>query len=427
MRAVKRSLVLLLATACGLSVANTYYVQPLLDAIASDLHAGHAATGLLVTVGQLGYAAGLVLLVPLGDLAHRRRLVTAALLVAAVGLAGAALAPGLGALGLALAAVGVTSVVAQILIPFAATLAPDADRGRIIGSVMTGLMVGSLLSRTLAGLVAQAAGWRAMFWLGAVAMLGLATLLWRRLPDLAPTVDLPYRRLLGSVGTLVAREPVLRLRAAYGALAFGLMSVFWTTLAFVLASRPYGFGEAAIGLFSLIGVPAAFAAPYVGRFADRGHARVATGAYLAIIALGLLLALAGAHSLVALAAAAVLITGGGQALHVTNQSEIYALDASARSRITTAYMTSFFAGGTAGSALAATAYAASGWTAVVALGGAFAATGVALWLWEMLGARRPKAPAPAPTAAPPRLTLAPVLSGQHGHHPAESAFQRDAA
>jgi predicted MFS family arabinose efflux permease len=205
------------------------------------------------------------------------------------------------------------------------------------------------------------------------------------------------------------------------------MSVFWTTLAFVLASRPYGFGEAAIGLFSLIGVPAAFAAPYVGRFADRGHARVATGAYLAIIALGLLLALAGAHSLVALAAAAVLITGGGQALHVTNQSEIYALDASARSRITTAYMTSFFAGGTAGSALAATAYAASGWTAVVALGGAFAATGVALWLWEMLGARRRKAPAPAPTAAPPRLTLAPVLSGQHGHHPAESAFQRDAA
>jgi predicted MFS family arabinose efflux permease len=420
---VKRSLVLLLATACGLSVANTYYVQPLLDAIARDLHAGHAATGLLVTVGQLGYAAGLVLLVPLGDLVDRRRLVTGALLVAALGLAAAALAPGLGALGLALAAVGVTSVVAQILVPFAATLAPDAERGRIIGLVMTGLMVGSLLSRALAGLVAQAAGWRAMFWLGAVAMLALAALLWRRLPELAPTVALPYRRLLRSVGTLVAREPVLRLRSAYGALAFGLMSVFWTTLAFVLASGPYDFGEAGIGLFSLIGVPATFAAPYVGRFADRGHARLATGAYLGVVVLGLVLALAGARHLVALAAAAVLITGGAQALHVTNQSEIYALDASARSRITTAYMTSFFAGGTAGSALAATAYAASGWAAVVGLGGGFAAIGVALWLWEMLGARRPAAPVPAA----PRLTLLRRPSGQHGHQPAEAAFERDAA
>jgi predicted MFS family arabinose efflux permease len=422
---VKRSLVLLLATACGLSVANTYYVQPLLDVIARELHAGQAATGLLVTVGQLGYAAGLVLLVPLGDLVDRRRLVTGALLVAGLGLGAAALAPGLGALGLALAAVGVTSVVAQILIPFAATLAPDAERGRIVGSVMTGLMVGSLLSRTLAGLVAQAAGWRAMFWLGAAAMLGLAALLWRRLPHLAPTVDLPYRQLLRSVGTLVAREPVLRLRSAYGALAFGLMSVFWTTLAFVLASGPYGYGEAAIGLFSLIGIPAAFAAPYVGRFADRGHVRLATGAYLGLIAAGLVLALAGAQHLLALAGAAVLVTGGAQALHVTNQSEIYALDASARSRITTAYMTSFFAGGTAGSALAAMAYAASGWTAVIGLGGAFAAVGIALWLWELLRARTTTiAPAPTPR---PRLTLVRRPSGQHGHEPAEAAFERDAA
>jgi predicted MFS family arabinose efflux permease len=290
---------------------------------------------------------------------------------------------------------------------------------------MTGLMVGSLLSRTLAGLVAQAAGWRAMFWLGAAAMLGLAALLWRRLPHLAPTVDLPYRRLLRSVGTLVAREPVLRLRSAYGALAFGLMSVFWTTLAFVLASGPYGYGEAAIGLFSLIGIPAAFAAPYVGRFADRGHVRLATGAYLGLIAAGLVLALAGAQHLLALAGAAVLITGGAQALHVTNQSEIYALDASARSRITTAYMTSFFAGGTAGSALAAMAYAASGWTAVIGLGGAFAAVGIALWLWELLRARTATiAPAPTPR---PRLTLVRRPSGQHGHEPAEAAFERDAA
>jgi predicted MFS family arabinose efflux permease len=422
MKGVKRSLVLLLAIACGLSVANTYYVQPLLDAIARDLHAGHAAAGLLVTVGQLGYAAGLVLLVPLGDLADRRRLVTVALLVAALGLAGAAVAPGIGTLGIALAAVGVTSVVAQILIPFAATLAPDAQRGRIVGSVMTGLMVGSLLSRTLAGLVAQVAGWRAMFWLGAVAMVGLAALLWRRLPDLAPSVTLPYRDLLRSVGTLVAREPVLRRRSLYGALAFALMSVFWTTLAFVLASGPYDFGEASIGLFSLIGIPAAFAAPYVGRFADRGQARVATGAYLGIIAAGLVLALAGAHHLLALAGAAILITGGAQALHVTNQSEIYALDASARSRITTAYMTSFFAGGTAGSALAAAACAASGWTAVVALGGAFAATGVGLWLWEMRGGSRAVA---APVR--PHLRLAGGPSGQHGHQAAEAAFERDAA
>jgi predicted MFS family arabinose efflux permease len=403
---VKRSLVLLLATACGLSVANTYYVQPLLDAIATDLHAGHAATGLLVTVGQLGYAAGLVLLVPLGDLVDRRRLVTGALLVAALGLAAAGLAPGLGALGLALAVVGITSVVAQILIPFAATLAPAAERGRIVGAVMTGLMVGSLLSRTLAGIVGQVAGWRTMFWLGAVAILALAILLWRRLPHVAPTVSMPYGRLLRSVGTLVAREPVLRRRSIYGALAFALMSVFWTTLAFVLSGAPYGFGEAAIGVFSLIGIPAAFAAPFVGRFADRGGARHATGAYLGLIALGLVIALAGTTHLIALAAAAVLITGGAQALHVTNQSEIYALDASARSRITTAYMTSFFAGGTAGSALAATAYAASGWTAVVGLGGLFAVAGLVLWASEMLSPARRRAQASTDTSRPKRPAAA---------------------
>jgi predicted MFS family arabinose efflux permease len=426
---MKRSLVLLLATACGLTVANTYYVQPLLDAIARELHAGHGATGLLVTVGQLGYAAGLVLLVPLGDLVDRRRLVTGALLVAALGLAGAALAPALGALGLALAVVGVTSVVAQILIPFAATLAPDAERGRIIGSVMTGLMVGTLLSRTLAGLVAQAAGWRTMFWIGAVAILALVALLWRRLPDLAPTVSLPYRQLLRSVGTLVAREPVLRRRSVYGALAFALMSVFWTTLAFVLSEAPYRFGEAGIGLFSLIGIPAAFAAPYVGRLADRGRSRQATGAYLGLIALGLLAALAGTQHLFALAAAAILITAGAQALHVTNQSDIYALDASARSRITTAYMTSFFAGGTAGSALAATAYAAWGWTAVVGLGWIVAAIGLALWASEMLGAAaaRRHAGGPAASSRRPALRLAGRLSGQDGHEPAEAALRRDAA
>src|SRR5690606_28415616 len=226
---VPRPLVTLLALACGLAVANVYYAQPLLDAIARQLGIGSGTAGLIVTFSQLGYAAGLLLLVPLGDLLNRRRLVATMLFACAGALLLVAGAPSFALVGGAIAAVGFTSVVSQVLIPFAATLADDRDRGRVVGYVMTGLLLGTLLSRTAAGLVAQVAGWRAVY-LGAAALTtGLALLLLRALPaGRPPAAGQRYLALLGSPWRLLAQEPVLRLRAAYGALSFGGLNVLWT-------------------------------------------------------------------------------------------------------------------------------------------------------------------------------------------------------
>jgi predicted MFS family arabinose efflux permease len=380
--AVDRRLIILLAAACGLTVANTYYVQPLLDTISSTFHVGPGTAGLLVTGAQLGYALGLVFLVPLGDLLDRRRLVPAVLTLTALALVAAAVAPGIGVLAAAIVVIGLTSVGAQILIPMAASMAPAEHRGQVVGSVMTGLMLGTLLSRTFAGLLGGLAGWRAVFAFAAVAMLVLAAVLSRSLPRLPRAGELSYGRLLRSVAELVRSEPVLRRRAVYGALAFALFNMFWTTLAFLLSGAPYHFGEAAIGLFALVAVPGAFAAPRAGRLADRGRSRPLTGACFATIGVGFALALAGGHALPALLAGAVVISVGVQCLHVTNQSAIYALGSAAPSRINSAYMVAYFCGGMAGSALAATVYSVRGWSGVAEAGLAVAVLGLAVWLAE---------------------------------------------
>ena len=381
-RSIRRPLVVLFAVACALTVANTYYAQPLLDAIARQLHVGSGTAGLIVTLGQLGYALGLVLLVPLGDLLNRRKLITVVLLISAGALVLVAAAPSFGLLGAAIAVVGFTSVVAQILVPFAATLAAEHERGRVVGHVMTGLVLGTLLSRTTAGLVAELAGWRAMYLVAAVLTAGLVVPLYRALPQHAPTADQRYHRLLRSVWQLVAREPVLRRRSFYGALSFAALNILWTPMAFLLARPPYRFSEAAIGAFALITVPLAFMTGAVGRLADRRHGRRLTGVYFALMLVGAAFAALGARHLWALAIGALLVTFGSQSAHVTNQSEIYRLAPGARSRITTAYMTSFFAGGVAGSALAAAAYARYQWLGVCALLAVTALLGVTVWIVE---------------------------------------------
>lgn len=392
---MRRGLVLLFALATGLSVANTYYTQPLLDSIARSLHAGTAVTGLLITLSQFGYAAGLLFLVPLGDRLDRRRLVTLLLVASAVGLACAAAAVDIGMLAVAVTAVGLTSVVAQILVPFAATLAPPERRGQVVGVVMSGLLLGLLLSRTFAGFVADVAGgWRSVFWLSAALTLGLVVVLHRRLPHRPPTVGGSYASLLRSVGRMMLREPVLRRRSAYGALAFALVSMFWAPVAFLLARPPYQYGDGLIGLFGLVGLPAALLAPRVGRLADRGAGQALLGGYFAVTALGMALLLVGRQHLLALVAGGLLITIGTQAVHVTNLSAIYRLDVHSHSRVTTGYMTVFFFGGMAGSASAATAYAMYGWSAVPLIGGALAGVALVLWLLEYL--RRAPSDEPKP-------------------------------
>ena len=380
---IGRRTTLLLAAACGLVVANLYYAQPLLHTIAGTLHVSTAAVGLLVTATQIGYAIGLVLLVPLGDLRERRRLLVVMLGVTTLGLIGAGIAPSLGALALALACVGLTSVVAQILVPFAATLAAEHERGRVVGTVMSGLLIGILLARTASGLLAAAAGWRSVYLVAAALMVALAAVLWRELPHVPPRIDLSYRGLLASVAHIAREEPLVLRRGALGALGFACFSVFWTSAAFVLAGAPYHYGEGVIGLFGLLGVAGALMATYAGRLADAGHAQVSRGVLLALMAGSFALLAWGGHHLAPFVAGVVALDLAVQGTHILNQSDIYELRPESRSRITTIYMTCYFAGGAAGSALASVVYDRAGWTAVCALGGALGVAALGLWLVEL--------------------------------------------
>lgn len=388
-RASRRQ-VLALATGAGASVANLYYAQPLLQEIARTFHAGAGAAGLVVTATQVGYAAGLLFLVPLGDLVERRRLVATVLVGTAGTLAAAAAAPTLPLFAAALLLVGIASVVAQVLVPFAADLAPDGERGRVVGTVMTGLLLGILLARTAAGLVAQAGGFRAIYALSAVLMVVMAALLRRALPEHKPAAAaarLGYPQLLRSISCLLRDLPVLRRRAAYGALLFASFSVFWTALAFLLSGPPYGYNQSTIGLFGLVGAAGALAASLAGRAGDRGLTRPATGFSIALTLASFALLAAGGRSLVALLAGILALDFGVQGAQVLNQGEIYRLRPDARSRITTAYMTCYFAGGALGSVGAGAAFQRWGWAGICAMGACFSALALTIWLTEL----RPRA------------------------------------
>ncbi|HWI71781.1 MAG TPA: MFS transporter [Baekduia sp.] len=377
-----RRLVALLAVACGASVANLYYAQPLLDVIARDLGVSAGAAGLLVTSSQVGYAAGLVFLVPLGDLLDRRRMVARMLVVTALGLGIAAAAPSFAVLAAAIAVVGVTSVVAQVLVPLAGTLAADHERGKVVGDVMSGLLLGILLARTASGLIAEVGGWRLVYVIGAGLMLALAAILARALPPTPPATDLRYREALRSVVALVRSEPLLRRRMAYGAAGMASFSVLWTAIAFLLSGAPFHYGEGTIGLFGLAGLVGAGAAQGAGRLADRGATHAATGLFLLAIAVAWVLLALGGDALAPLIAGVVLLDLGIQGQHILNQSTIYTLAPDARSRVTTAYMSSNFLFGALGSAGASLAWSAGGWGAVSALGLGLAAIGLVAWAVE---------------------------------------------
>jgi predicted MFS family arabinose efflux permease len=394
-RPLSRRLVLLLAIACGTAVANLYYVQPLLNVIGAAFGVSDTAAALLVTCAQAGYLVGLALIVPLGDLLERRRLVGVLLLGAAAAAAACAAAPSFAVLAVALVAIGATSGVAMILVPLAATLAGAQERGQVVGTVMSGLLIGILLSRTLSGLIAELGGWRLVFALAALAMLALAVALRRGLSPIPPVEQLRYAELLRSVLSLIGEEPVLRQRMLLGAMSMGGFAVLWTSIAFLLAKAPYGYGEGVIGLFGLAGVAGALAAPVVGRLADRGHARLSLIVTLVVTLAGWGLLALGSSSLPALIAGIALFDAGVQGSHINNQSAIYRLRPEARSRMTTAYMVAFFAGGVAGSVLSATVYAAAGWSGACALGAAFALIALAAARRVRTGSGAVQRPGPA--------------------------------
>lgn len=374
-----------------MAVADLYYAQPLLSTIAVDLGVGSGSAGLVVTLSQIGYAAGLALLVPVGDMLERRRLVPAVLALTAVGLAGSAAAPTIGVLVALAVVVGVGSVAAQILVPLAASLAGDDERGRVVGTVMSGLLLGILLARTGAGLVAGASSWRVVYVVAAVLVVVLAGVLWRALPEDPPRPRPSYPALLRSTVSLWRAEPLLRRRSLLGGLGFAAFSVFWTTMAFLLAGPPYHYSDTVIGLFGLVGAAGALCANAAGRLADRGREAPATVGFAAAIAVSFLPIWIGRHSLVALIVGIAVLDVGVQGLQVTNQSVIYRLAPEARSRINSAYMVCYFVGGAIGSAVASALYGASGWVAVCLLGAAVGVVAVVVSLAAGIRRRLPVA------------------------------------
>ncbi len=375
-----------------MAVGNLYYAQPLLETLGQTFGVGEAPAGLIVTVTQLGYAAGLLLIAPLGDLVENRRLIVVVLGGTVGSAAAAALAGSFAAFLAASLALGVTSVAAQILVPFAAHLAPPERRGRVVGQVMSGLLVGILLARAVAGVVSGAVGWRAVYVLSATLMAAIIVVLMRALPERRPTVTLGYVALLTSLARIFRREPALRRRAAYQAAMFGSFSAFWTAVTFLLAAPHLHLSQTAIGVFALAGAGGALIAPVAGRLGDGGHQHTFTGAafMLAAAAFGLTLL---QTQLWALVVGAVCLDVAVQTTLVLGQRVIYALDPAARSRINTLYVATLFCGGAIGSAGAGVAYARAGWLGVVVLGAALPLAALLYWLSD----REPRfAPAAAP-------------------------------
>jgi predicted MFS family arabinose efflux permease len=377
---VRRALTLVLAIACGLTVANLYYSQPLLDLISNAFGVSQGAAAIIVTLTQAGYALGLLFLLPLGDLVENRKLTTRLLGGTAVSLLLAAVCPAYPIFLVVSVLIGVTSVVAQILVPLAAHLAPPEQRGAFVGKVMSGLILGILLARTVSSFVADLWGWRAIYFISAALMVVLALVLRRMLPERAPDHTAGYGALLRSVLVLVREEPVLRRRALCQATIFAAFSAFWTGIAYELIGE-HGFGQAQIAIFALVGAGGAAAAPLGGKLADRGYGVLVAGAALGLGSLTMVLAAVGHRSVVLLALAGVLLDFAVQSHQVTSQQEIYALRADARARINTVFMTTVFTGGAISSALTGALHERYGWTGACVLGAVFPLIGLMIWAY----------------------------------------------
>ncbi|MBL1093179.1 MULTISPECIES: MFS transporter [Streptomyces] len=375
-------LVPLLALACGSSVATVYFAQPLLVTLGERFALGSGLLGAIVTVTQLGYAAGLLTLVPLGDLLDHRRLVTGQLGLLSLALLAAGLAPGVAALLGALAVVGLLAVVAQTMVAAAATLTPPARRGRAVGTVTGGIVTGILLARAAAGVLADLAGWRAVYLVSAGVTAVLALLLRHVLPSGSPSIGVreeSYGRLVASTVTLFVRHPLLRIRGALALLVFASFSTLWSGVAQPLSAPPWSLSHTAIGAFGLAGAAGAVAAGVAGRWNDRGLAQRTTGIGLTLLALSWLPIALTRQSLWALAIGAVLLDFAVQAVHVTNQTLIHAVQPDAGSRIIGGYMVFYSAGSSLGALGSSLAYATAGWPAVTALGTSFSLAALLLW------------------------------------------------
>jgi predicted MFS family arabinose efflux permease len=376
------------AIACGVMVANLYYAQPLIGLIAPELHLSAGLAGLIVTLTQLGYGAGLLLVVPLADRLENRKLILVTLGMTALALVALAVAPSAATFLAAAMIVGFCSAGAQVVVPFAASLAPHATRGRTIGNVMSGLLAGIMLSRPAASLIAEVAGWRAVFGISAVAMVVLGLWLARALPERRPAGGHSYGAILRSMAHMLRHERLLQRRAVYQGLVFATFNIFWTASPIVLTQR-FGFHQTGIALFALAGAAGALAAPIAGRLGDRGHIRLGTAGALITLTVSCLLAgwAVMLPSLALLVVFALTLDGATQINQVLGQRVIFSLPGGDRGRVNAVYMTIVFLLGAGGSAIATLAYDAYGWSGAMGAGAAIGGLALLLFATEFLAKR----------------------------------------
>ncbi|HGF6560105.1 MFS transporter [Providencia sp. PROV188] len=377
-------LTLLMAIATGLVVASNYYAQPLLDTIALQFNLTTNMAGFIVTAAQLGYAVGLLFLVPLGDLFERKKLIIVMTTLSASGLLITALSDNIWQILLGTALTGLFSVVAQVLVPMAASIAKPHQRGKAVGTIMSGLLLGILLARTISGGVAMIGGWRAIYWVAFGLMMFLILILALKLPRYHQKTDLNYFQLIGSIGRLFFTTPVLATRALLGALTFANFALLWTAMAFLLASPPFNYSEGTIGLFGLVGAAGALMATQAGRLVDKGKGKLVTTLGLILLLLSWIPIGLAKYSLIAFIIGILVLDLAIQGVHVTNQSTLYRIMPEARNRLTAGYMTSYFIGGALGSLLSGYAYEHAGWMGVAISG--VVITGISLIIWA-IGAR----------------------------------------
>ena len=387
-----RSMVWLFATASGLSVANVYYAQPLLDALANDFGISHAAVGGVVTATQIGCALALLLLVPLGDKVDRRRLMAVQLIALVVALVSVSMAQSSSALLIGMLATGMLgTAMTQGLIAYAASAASPHEQGRVVGAAQGGVFTGLLLARVFAGGISDIAGWRGVYLCAAALMLMIALPLWWRLPVLpAVTATMSYPRLIGSMLTLLRQEKVLQIRGVLALLMFASFNIFWSALVLPLSAPPFNFSHTAIGAFGLAGAVGALVAGRAGRWADRGYAQRTSAAALSILLLAWWPLSLMDRSLGILLIGIILLDLGGQALHVTNQSMIFRTRPEAHSRLVGLYML-FYAVGSGLGALGTTmAYACAGWPGVCLLGASVSLLALVFWWLTRASHRCPR-------------------------------------
>ena len=361
-----RNLIWMMAIASGAAAANLYYNQPLLAIVAQSFQTSEHSVGLIPMLTQIGYAIGIFLLVPLGDLVERRRLILTMLVATAFALGVAAVSPNFTWLVGASLAIGMTTIVSQLIVPFAANLASPQTRGKVVGMVMSGLLIGILLARTVSGFVGANFGWRSMYWIASVLMILLALALSKLLPKSQPTLRVPYLKLMQSLFELI-RQPVLQEASLAGAMSFAAFSAFWSTLVFLLAQPPYHYGSEVAGLFGLVGVVGAAAAPLVGKLADRRSPKLTVALGLTITTISFLVFWWQGHQLVGLIFGVILLDLGVQTTMVSNQARIYSLPPEAHSRLNALYIMFYFLGGALGSFLGAYGWSRWQWNGVCAV------------------------------------------------------------